>query len=277
MDERQQQIRERAGLEESRLNQDFIDWLRKWSPWILGVCAVAAVGYAGWNRYQQAQELKTEAAFTELEAVRASANPSPESLLEVADAHTVGAVPILARLAAADAFMDSVRRGVRAGASVNPDGTLANADDELKADEREQLLSRAAEQYQWVVDRTSADSSQAVHTIGGLYGLAAVAECRAKFDEAKGLYQRIIDLSEQVGFAPHAQVAKDRLAGLDALAKLDPAPLQAQVPAPLDTTPKPPAVAPTPATIDLGQGAMPAPPSTLPGQEPAPEPPAQPK
>lgn len=269
MDERQQQIRERAGLEESRLNQDFIDWLRKWSPWILGACAVAAVGYAGWNRYQQAQEQRVEAAFQELEAVRASTNPSPESLLEVAEAHTVGAVPILARLAAADTLLDSVRRGVRAGASVNADGTLANAEDELKGEEREQLLTRAAEQYQWVVDRTSADSSQAVHTIGALYGLAAVAECRAKFDDAKATYQRIIDVSEKAGFGPHASVAKDRLAGLDALATLDPAPPKAQVPAPLDTTPKPPAVIPTPATIDLGQGAMPAPPSTLPSEQPA--------
>jgi hypothetical protein len=42
MDERQTQIRERAGLEEARYNQDFIEFLRRFGTPILMVAAVIA-------------------------------------------------------------------------------------------------------------------------------------------------------------------------------------------------------------------------------------------
>ena len=44
MEERQTQIREGAGLEESKLNVEFIDWLQRWSTPILLLVAGAALG-----------------------------------------------------------------------------------------------------------------------------------------------------------------------------------------------------------------------------------------
>ena len=58
MDERQQQIKAGAGLEESRINQDLIDFLQKWGSWILMALAVAALAYAGlqWLERQRVEK-----------------------------------------------------------------------------------------------------------------------------------------------------------------------------------------------------------------------------
>lgn len=280
MDERQTQIRERAGLEEARLNQDFIEWLQRWGPWIVGTAAVAALSYAGWTRYQQHITLKEDRAFEEFEAARGSDNPSPESLLAVAEAHSSGAVPVLARLAAADGWLDAVRRGVQPGATVNQDGTLANVEDALPEADRERLLARAAEQYQWVVDNTQAKPGQVVHTIAGLFGLAAVAESKGDNAGAQSAYERIASLAESASLPAYVKVARERIASLGTLAGLDPLPLQASVPKPLDTTPPPaPAVNAPPAAIDLGQGVepiAPAAPAPAPAPAPASPPPERP-
>lgn len=52
-------------------------------------------------------------------------------------------------------------------------------------------------------------------TIGALYGLAAVAECRGELDAAKGLYERIETLATQRSFERHTKLA----AALDCIAE----------------------------------------------------------
>src|SRR5438874_2058363 len=104
MDERQSQIRERAGLEESRLNEDFIEFLRKWGTPALMVLAIVAVGYLGLNKYKKARDEKIDKAFFDYEQVSGSNNPSPQSLTATAEEHEgVKAVSMLARRDAADA------------------------------------------------------------------------------------------------------------------------------------------------------------------------------
>jgi hypothetical protein len=286
MDERQQQIRERAGLEESRLNQDFVDFLRKWgSPVLMGV-ALIAVGYTVWNKYKARQDTKLGNAYMELESAREGENPSPDTLLAVAEQYKdVGAVPILARLEAADTYLDAVRRGIKPGSVVASDGTLSNADDELKkGSERDDLLTLAAAQYQWVVDATTTDPAKAPHAINALYGLAAVEECRGNWDQARAGYQRIIELAKARGYGAHEQVATKRIESLSQLASLDPVPTKDLVPALLRTTPAPTPVptpesatgAAAPVVVEPAPQPTPQPTPTSPPDKPATQPPQSP-
>ena len=114
MDDRQAQIRERAGLEESRLNVEFIEWLRKWGSPLLLIAALAGAAWVVRERLQRGHNEKVDRAFTEFEAAAGTDNPSPDALLAVATEFAgVRAVPTLAKLEAADAYLDGVRRGVR--------------------------------------------------------------------------------------------------------------------------------------------------------------------
>src|SRR4051812_13198792 len=114
MDERQTQIRERAGLEESRLNQEFIEWLRKWGTPIMLVVAVVAAAYALKDRWNKAADNKIDQGWQELEAVKQGGNVSPDALISLAsDYEGVAAISPMARLEAADAYLDALRRGIK--------------------------------------------------------------------------------------------------------------------------------------------------------------------
>ncbi|MFO0857020.1 MAG: hypothetical protein U0640_06645 [Phycisphaerales bacterium] len=264
------QIREGAGLEEARYNVEFIEWLRKWSGPLLMLIAVAAGLYALRQYWQKNTQAKQDAAFTEYEEARQGTNVNPDTLISVADTHLdVPSVTYLARLDAADIYLDAVRRGVKPGTTVNPDGTLANAEDAMTAADRDANLAKASESYQWVLDKTQDKPEQAIHTIGALYGLAAVAECKGELDAAKGLYERIETLATQRSFERHAKLAAARIASLKDLATLAPVPVAASVPKPLDTTPKPPpAPAPEPVATPTDTAAPQTPAPQTPNEQP---------
>lgn len=302
MDDRQRQIRESAGLEEGRLNQDFIDWLRKWSTPILVVVAIGAVAYWGYERWERSKVAEVNQAFQEFEQAGSSENPSPESLMRVAEEFDgVRSVAPMARLQAADAYLQAVRVGVKPGSALNPDGTLAAPEDALTPEDRTRYLDEAAGLYQRVADSTGSNPAKALLTLEATYGLAAVAESREAYDEAQRHYERIIELADRAQFPTHAQIARDRIAALPSLAQLPtlyalsdlpplPQPVQPQMPTlqPLEgpppgvvipeagTTfgPELPPLDPVPETPDAPPGEeAPAP---APGDEPAPPAPAEP-
>lgn len=257
------QIREGAGLEEARYNVEFIEWLRKWSGPLLMIVAIAAGLYALRQYWQKNTQTKQDTAYADYEAATQGTNVNPDTLIAVADEHPdVPSITYLARLRAADIYLDAVRRGVKPGTSVNPDGTLVSPDDAMTAADRETNLAKATENYQWVLDKTQNETEQALNTIGALYGLAAVAECKGELDSAKGLYGRIESISNERGFVRHAKLAAARIESLKDLATMDPVPVAASVPKPLDTTPKPPP-APAPVVTPAVQ------PQTPPGEQPA--------
>ncbi len=291
MDDRHTQIRERAGLEEARYNLEFIDWLRRWGVPILFIVALLLAAWGLRERYLRAQAVKLDESFAELEAVASGANPSPESLLQIAADHESGrsSVADVARLEAADAYLDSVRRGVRPGVQVKADGTLENPEDALSDADRAAFLKKAAELYQTVYSKTRSDAGRQVLTIGSLFGLAAVAECQGELSAARGHYEEIIKLADVSGFASYGAVAKKRLENLPSLenppalyakAELPPVPEPPKpvLPDLIDTPPAPtqPELEPQP----VPEGAQPLIPPTAPAPEqpaePTPEPPAPP-
>ncbi|MCU0688904.1 MAG: hypothetical protein MUE97_04085, partial [Phycisphaerales bacterium] len=137
---RGREIRTGAGLEESRLNQDFIDALRKYGTPVLLIILIVTVSWLGWQRWQASKNAKRATAFVDLEAQMPQRDPSmfatprdvsPDVLLRVAEDHTgEGSAPLLARLAAADQWLASAARGVQPGAELDPlTGALKRPED----------------------------------------------------------------------------------------------------------------------------------------------------
>jgi hypothetical protein len=287
MDKRQTEIREGAGLEESRLNQEFIDLLKKYLTPALMVVALGALGYAGFQRYKAYQADRLDAAWVELDSALNSRNPT--TLVNIAEVHgSINGVPELARLTAADVMLESALRGLVAGGELDTDGKARNPDDVLTPEQREKQLTQAAEQYQAVLAVTGRDPRLSLYAACAHFGLAAVAETRGQADQARTHFQGVVAAAEAGGMPALADVAKKRLETLDQFKAGSPLISDAQVvtrpalpwpparPAsPADLT----APAPTPPTDANGLQLAPVAPLQLvpPGTEPAPTtPPAPP-
>lgn len=214
IDQRHTQIREKAGLEESRLNQEFIGFLQKWGTPIMAVIAVVALGYIGLGKLKEQRLAKIDAAFREFQSVSlgGTLNASPDSLLNVAEAYDdVPGVAVLARLGAADALLQSIRTGLRPGAVLKPDGTVESDGDTLSDAERERYLDRAAQIYRTVLDRTRGVAGQEIHAIGSLYGLAAASQMRGDTAAATDALEQVRSIAGQAGFELHVRIASDRI------------------------------------------------------------------
>jgi hypothetical protein len=271
IDDRQRQIREGAGLEESRLNVEFIDWLRKWSTPMLIVVAVGALGYVGYQKWEQAKVARVNEAFRALEEVSASSNPSPMSLLDVATQYSdVRAVGVMARLRAADAYLAAVRRGVDPGQPIEADGKVRSDNDLMDDKERAANLDEASRLYRAVLEESSSRPGYVLHAIGAAYGLAAVAECRGDSAEAKAWYERVVEVSRKAGFPGHAAIAAKRLEHLTDRAAMPVLLSQAQLPKLPWADEKPPEP-PVDAVRQLEAG-QPEPSPSPPGAEPSPVP-----
>lgn len=287
MEQRHQQIRERAGLEEARLNVEFIDFLRKWGPIVLTIAAIAAGGQFAWTKYKAAQVDKINRAFDEYNKSAMTANPSPLALKAVAEEFSgVRGIGLLARLDAADAYLRSVRAGLKPGANLKADGTVETPDDLLSEQDRTAYLAEASTLYDQVLSETSA-SGQTMMSVSALYGLAAVAESRQEIDKAKGYYEQIVTKVEGGPYAFHATLAKARIADLPKLAQLPKLFMQAELPriAGVDPEPAPPVppaspagpaapgdvTAPTPTGLPPAPSADPAAPAPAKPAEPQPE------
>ncbi|XOV74239.1 MAG: hypothetical protein ACFHWZ_11765 [Phycisphaerales bacterium] len=104
MDDQKRQVEAGAGLQESRLNQDFIDLLKKYGTTVLLVLLVIMATYVGIQRYAQYQEDKTDQAFADLD----NAANTPAVLLAVAEQWDGRAsVWEIATIRAAKAYLDS--------------------------------------------------------------------------------------------------------------------------------------------------------------------------
>lgn len=202
MDERQTKIIEGAGLEESRINEELIEFLNKWSFPVLLVIALISGGYFAKNMYDRAKISKRDDAFAQLGTIESTASPSVYSLTEIADQYEgVGSVSELARLRAADVHLRAVRSGI------DP----ADGETVLSEADRDYHLDRAEGLYRRVLEKTESDANRTLIAANAAFGLAAVAETRGDADAARAGYERAKMLADRAGFAPLARVA-DRLA-----------------------------------------------------------------
>src|SRR5690606_15713326 len=77
MDDRQRQIKEGAGLEESRINKDFLDWLLKWGPVLVLVAAGIILAMRGVQFLEDRRVARVNEGFSELERVSEGVTVNP--------------------------------------------------------------------------------------------------------------------------------------------------------------------------------------------------------
>ena len=219
MDERQTQIKEGEGLQESRVNEEFLGFLRKWSQPVLLMVVLVSLGWMAWNRYQEGQVAKRDAAFAALAAnVDRADSPSPASLRAVSDEYAgVGSVALLADLRLADLYFESARLGLDIGAELSPTGDPVDDAAVLSAEDREGYLNDARRTYRAVLDAATAAEGRALIAANAAFGLAAVAESLGENDEAGRMYDKVIAIAEADGRAGRDIVARERKADLASL------------------------------------------------------------
>jgi len=203
-------LKEGAGLEESRLNKEFIDFMQVWGPRVLIVIAMIAGGYFLYGKYKLSREAAMARAFAELDAAVVARNPG--SLLRVADEQSgKAAVPLLARLAAADLYLEASRTSVPPGILLDPTGALPEGTAYLTEDEKKAQLGKAATEYETVFAAASPNDGLAIHAVSALFGLASVAESRGELDKAKEQYTKLIEIANRVGYTREAEAAQKRI------------------------------------------------------------------
>lgn len=216
IDNRLDEIREGAGLEDSRINQEFVDFIRKWSTPVLLVAALIAIGYFLNNKRIEARAAHVDEAFSQLNQSMGTISPSPDALRRIAeDYKDVQGVRLMATMAAADEYMRAVRRGVKPGTVISQlTGEPENPDDLLTDPDRERFLAEAETLYKQVHAATVDDPALAVHTMGALYGLAAVSESRGDLTAARNVLDQAAALAQDHGFFEQTAIAQGRISAL---------------------------------------------------------------
>lgn len=223
MDDRTSQIREGAGLDESRINQDFIDMLQKWSSPALFIIAGIVLAYWGYGQLQKRANAKVNRAFEQVaNAVDYTvASPSPVTLRAIREQYgDIRGIAPMAALREADLYLNAAVRGVAPGAEIeldeNNQPTDSYAEEDLLSDEeRAKMLDDAEALYREVAGMTKEGADWAIHHLGAQFGLAAVAESKGDAEGAKAAYTEAKTIAESEGFQLWVDVAEERLATVE--------------------------------------------------------------
>ena len=204
--ERLQQVQQ-SDLGESRVNEDFVNWIKTSGPWyLLAVLVGIAVYMYLVNIQREELRAREQAWFDFSEAVM------PASLEDVATTHgDIDGIANLARLRAANAYLQSMQSNLALGATIE-DGTPLSEEDRAKGIEHANAL------YTEVVNNDDGTLGQTVVTVSALNGLAALAESNGDIDSAKAYYQQSASRAEQ-WYPFLAEQARGRAATVDLYAQ----------------------------------------------------------
>lgn len=220
MEERQKAIKEGAGLEESRLNTEFIEMMKKWGPHLITVVAILAGLWAARDWWNRRAEARADTAFASLEQAipRDGAPANPAVLERIAEEHPTGtAVPLEARSMAASIHLEAARTGIPIGEKLNADNTIPAGKSFLTAEEKRGELAKAETLFNAVVAGANSSLGQTQIAIGALTGLASIAEDRAEFDKARAFYQQASEKAAGKKLDQLKDIIKNRLDSLDQL------------------------------------------------------------
>ncbi len=243
MDQRQTKIVEGAGLEESRLNTDFIRWLQRWGSPLLLVMAAVAGAYSAWNWWQRAQVRADNEARAQLEAAQVAG--SPDGLLRIASEHAGRpAIAAIATLSAADVYLTS---GM---ARVAPGGKADNEADRLNDEQRKANLEQAKTLYTDVVTKVGSDRDRALIALNARFGVASATATLGDIPGAMKVYDETAAAAKAANLPGLAERAARAKADLERAATLPVLYTKEQVAA--SARPAPPApVLPAPDAVTL--------------------------
>lgn len=248
-------------LNEGKINEDFVTWLKTKGPTWLLIIVAFIVAYFVMLRWQQQEARARDEAWVEL-----MTTTQPASLEDVASRHAgIDGVADLARLNAADSLLQDVQRG----RTISADGQETTVLDEAT---RAAHLKQAQRLYNEVIAEDDGSRGRALATVSALNGLAAVLESVGDVAGAIEAYKQVEARAD--GWMPAlAQQAATRARTAGALT--DEISFATPAPAP-PPPPAPPAPAGLPAPAPPGAALPPPPPSDLPTlQPPAAKPPAE--
>jgi tetratricopeptide (TPR) repeat protein len=201
MDERLKDVH-RPDMTESKVNEEFVDWLKTKGPnWLLAILLAICVYFVVLN-LQQRKATKENAAWAEL--TQASQSGLPGSLEDVAEKYPkIDQVANVARLQAAQQLMLAVQSGLMVGAEVQVGQPVNMEAEGLSEEERERYLDRAEALYEAILESDAGSRGETIHVVGALNGLGAVAESRGDGEQAAEWYRRA---AERAGdFYPRLQ------------------------------------------------------------------------
>lgn len=209
---RQRQV-QTQDLTESRLNDDFVFWLKRHGMNYLLVALLVACAFMGYNWWQRKQIEKATVAWDEF--VQASL---PESLEQVAKDHEVfPQVAVTALLRAADLRLQQIQTG-EASPKVGdtPAVPLDEAGRKIAQEAADENYAKAAE---LATRATEGDRARAAPVVvPSLFGRAAIAESRGDFNAARGFLEEAAKVAGD-RWPRLVEIANNRLSGLADLEK----------------------------------------------------------
>lgn len=198
---------QQTDISESRVNEDFVDWLKNKGPTWLLVIMVILCAWVGWDRIKSMRVQKLDQARMEL-----SDAFSPVDLQRIASDYA--SVREEALLRAADLYLQSVQTGRTIASSLTP----SELPPELTADERAMAITEGRRLYNELLDATKGDAGKVLFAVNAQFGLAALAESAGEFDTAREHYTQAANLARDQ-FNMLASQAEQRRDALSALPK----------------------------------------------------------
>ena len=231
---------EQSDLGESRVNEEFVDWLKKWGNSILLAILLVALLGVGWNWWQRKIDTDRDTAWTNLSSAQL-----PASLEEVAaESKDIDSVSSLALIGAADQYLTSIQNNTPIG------GTLEGETPGLDEATRAEYLKNANDLYARAIASVGdpgKNFSKKILTCSALFGQAAVAESQGDIESARATLQKIVETANP-DYPDLAEQATFRISTLEPLVNRIVLPNAADLPTP----PEPEAV-PDPLELLRGQ------------------------
>ncbi len=206
--ERLQEVHQ-TDLTESRINEDFLDWLKTKGPSWLLVIMVGVAAYMGLIRWKQHKRDYVSQAWAEFVACRL-----PGSFEDVAARYDdVPGLPQLAMRMAADTLLGAVQTGRPLG------GTTISTEPAtfFSGEELQEYLDRADRLYRDVLEADDLSLAMTLHAVSAMNGRAATAESRGDVAEARRWYEEAARRAEEY-YPDLATQARGRAATVDVYA-----------------------------------------------------------
>lgn len=206
----QRQIQTGAGLQESRLNEDFINFLRKWGPFVTyGILGVVVL-WLGFGQYNSYQDRQTDLAFADLG--NADTTGTVAAYVEVAEKwEGRAAVSALARLQAGRALQNSALLGLEQGAPA-----VGYADEQVLNEEERATTWRASIEVLSQVRDEETARGRTIFAQRARWLIVNAQISLGEFDAARATLEEYIGIAGEDS-AP-AGVARARMARLAELA-----------------------------------------------------------